>query len=174
MKKISLIVSLGFALFALPVVAQQNVGSAPTQEAKGAQGPHAQHEQRGPFDCSKAKDVERCKMHQNAMHEAREACAGKDRKEREQCMHEQAMNIDCGKERDPQRCEAHKQAAAACKSQSGEQFRQCVEQKMPAVDCSKMPDPARCEQHQKVRDLCKDKTGAEHRQCLHENLVPKK
>lgn len=172
MKNALLIISLSAALLALPAIAQQNHGTGSGGEQnKEAKAPHEKH---GAFDCSKAKDAERCKMHQQDRDKARETCKGKDREERQQCMHAQAQTVDCSKERNPQHCEARKQATAACAGQSGAQFRQCVEQKMPPVDCSKMPDSARCEQHQKARDLCKDKTGSEHRQCLRENLDPKK
>jgi len=183
MKSLIFAVSLSAALIAWPVIAQQGPAGvpgayglaesvAPTPPAPpSAQGQRAK---RGPTDCANARDVEQCKVRQEAHKKMLEACKDKFGAERKQCLHEQAQAIDCTQARNPQQCASRKQASAACQNLKGAQFRQCVQLKMPPVDCSKSPEPVRCEQHQKARLLCQDKAGPEHRQCLRDNLTGKK
>jgi hypothetical protein len=94
MKFIFLALSLASALITLPASAQQGPAGVP-----GAPGlapmvqpapavPQAKTAKRPPKDCSKSKDVERCKAKQEAQKIARESCKGKTGSEHKKCMHE--------------------------------------------------------------------------------------
>ncbi len=107
----------------------------------GALAAHADESpDRGPMrghrmqDCSKAEDQAACearrdKMRQ-AMRDAREACQGKERAERRQCMVERM----CAQSPDPAQCNARAKERAelrsrmleACKGKEGAEMRSCL------------------------------------------------
>jgi len=94
MKTLFCIVSLATALIALPAGAQQGPagvpgapGLAPVPQTQPAQpAPQAKAGKHVSRDCSKAKDVERCKARKEARKIAREACKGQLGAEHKQCM----------------------------------------------------------------------------------------
>ena len=84
------------ASLSLPVAAQQGPAGVPGAPLIGAsiappsppvQAPEKlQPRKRGPVDCTKTKDVEKCKARQEARKQAREACRDKKGAERKQCI----------------------------------------------------------------------------------------
>jgi len=92
MKFLFLALSLASALISLPASAQQGPagvpgapGLAPTAQTAPA-APQAKTAKRPPKDCTKAKDVERCKAKQEARKIARESCKDKTGSEHKKCM----------------------------------------------------------------------------------------
>lgn len=134
MKRMFFTAVLTVALCSGPVIAQQGPAGVP-----GAFGlaesvtvplvsPPPQAKQPGPAprDCTKAKDVERCKERLEARAKAIEACKGKTGAVRKQCLDEQKKIVDCKKSSEPLRCEQYKKAHALCKDKLGSEHRQCL------------------------------------------------
>lgn len=124
----ALVSTLAAALFSLPATAQPGP-DAGGQGAGMAGGPGmgaGMPGKRGPLDCTKARNPERCQARQEEKQKARAICKGRMGTEYKQCMQQNMPPVDCGKSPNPERCAKRQQARAACKDKVGPEHRQCL------------------------------------------------
>jgi hypothetical protein len=105
--------------------AQREAHAKMHEACKGASGQARKQchmEQMQNFDCSKARNSQRCEARKSAYKE----CQGQTGPAMHQCMQQKMPPVDCGKAADPARCAQHQQAREACKDRSGPEHKACL------------------------------------------------
>ena len=126
------VASMVTALIALPAAAQQGPAGIPgvfglvesvlptpvpaqTVKAKSSDE-----------DCSKAKNLEQCKVQQDTRKKVLAACKGKTGTARAQCLKQQTRYESCKKSSDPARCLQFEKTYDLCQNKLGQAHRQCL------------------------------------------------